>query len=48
MIDTFEEIDSRSLRQWVFEALGEIVLEVVLMIVLAVWSTEERSERDLS
>lgn len=47
-LETLQEGDTWSLSSWVREVFGKVILIIVMMSVLAIWSTEERNEGNLA
>lgn len=47
-LETLQEGDTWSLSSWIREVFGKVILIIVVMSVLAIWSTEERNEGNLA
>ena len=47
-LETLQEGDTWSLSSWIREVFGKVILIIVMMSVLAIWSTEERNEGNLA
>lgn len=47
-LETLQEGDTWSLSSWIREVFRKVILIIVMMSVLAIWSTEERNEGNLA
>jgi len=47
-LETLKEGYSWSFGSWIFEVLGEIILEIVMMSMLAIWGAEQWDQWNLA